>query len=438
MNNYNKNVKIIYSNKFIIIIILIFFQTSLLSYETNINNIETFRVDENQNEIPINQLDIEIKLIENVKPLLNFIFFDFNSAEIPKKYNLLEEGNKINFNVNNLFYADNISAYYQILNIIGQRMQNNPKSKITLVGCSSPDEKDKKNLAVKRANTIKNYLVNVWKIESKRIITKIQLNPVNSANEKLIINDKFYFQRMEENRRVEIYEQDNGNSIISPVSTFDTITFSDPNFIRFKFNISNIDSIKYWLFKAGKLQYTRDKKILQGDFKIPLHIDWFVDENKSALPKSAEPFIYNMKIVFNDGYVFNSGKKTLNVNKKYDTQKYFTIDNGKKIFTYDLFLFKFNQSILQKNEIKLIENIKNKINKNSSIIITGYADNIGDFEYNKKLSYERAQFVYKILKNSTKNIILDNKVITNNSTPEERLYNRIVKIRVEESIEESD
>src|SRR5690606_7216238 len=58
-----------------------------------------------------------------------------------------------------------MTVYYNVLNILGDRMGKNPSSKITLVGSSEKGPQDGKVLA----ETVKSYLVNTFDIEASRI-----------------------------------------------------------------------------------------------------------------------------------------------------------------------------------------------------------------------------------------------------------------------------
>lgn len=420
------------------VFLVLLFSSPLQASNVSENSVSVFKIDENDVEIPTNELTIESKVIQKVKPLLNYIFFDYNSFEIPNNFKQINPQNIANFNVNNYYYADNLELYYHILNIVGQRMIVHPNKKITLVACTSKDEKNKNELAEKRASSIKNYLINVWKINANRIKTESRLSPISSSGANSNENDPFYIQRMEEDRRVEIYEEKDDNLILGPVIISDTTSFSTPDYFRFKFNISNIENVRYWEFIAGKLKYTRDKNYLGNQFVIPQSIDWFVDENESALPKESESLKYYMKVVYNDGFVYQTENKLLSVVARYNPIPYYTIENGLQTSTFHLIFFEFNKSNLQKADLQTIEYIKDKIKPNSNVIITGFTDNIGDIDYNNKLSLERANSVSNLLKSQTNNFYIKNFSGTNNSTPEQRFYNRTVIVRIETPLEDTE
>ena len=63
-----------------------------------------------------------------------------------------------------------MNVYYNVLNILGDRMIKNPSTTITLVGSSEQGPKDGKGMA----ESVKFYLVNTFGINSSRITTKGQ------------------------------------------------------------------------------------------------------------------------------------------------------------------------------------------------------------------------------------------------------------------------
>ncbi|MER3328640.1 MAG: OmpA family protein, partial [Candidatus Kapaibacterium sp.] len=134
---------------------------------------------------------------------------------------------KENFSFKQLFDLKTMEVYYEILNIVGKRMQFYPQAKIELVGCNSDQglEKDKIGLSRDRAETVKKYLVDEWGIDPTRITVNSQNLPDNPSN----VNEP---DGIVENRRVEM----NANipQIFEPMNIKDTLRTSNPPHIRFK------------------------------------------------------------------------------------------------------------------------------------------------------------------------------------------------------------
>ena len=121
--------------------------------------------------------------LTEIFPLRNYVFFNVASTEIPSRYVLLNKNQVKDFKEDQLevFAPKNLSdrskrqmiVYYNVLNILGDRMQKNPSSTITLVGSSEKGPED--GLAL--SESIKTYLVNVFAIYPSRITTKGQNKP---------------------------------------------------------------------------------------------------------------------------------------------------------------------------------------------------------------------------------------------------------------------
>ena len=119
-------------------------------------------------------IPIERKVRE-IFPLRNYIFFDLGSNEVPNRYVLLTKDQVKGFKESQLevFTSKDPSGrskrqmvvYYNVINILGDRMTMNPLTTITLVGSSLQGPKDGRLMA----ESVKQYLVEVFQIEGSRI-----------------------------------------------------------------------------------------------------------------------------------------------------------------------------------------------------------------------------------------------------------------------------
>ena len=90
-------------------------------------------------------------------PLLNYVFFNLGSTEIPEGYVLLAKSQVKDFKEDQLevFAPKRLSGrsnremavYYNVLNILGDRLGKNPTATITLVGSSEKGPEDGKAMA---------------------------------------------------------------------------------------------------------------------------------------------------------------------------------------------------------------------------------------------------------------------------------------------------
>lgn len=120
-------------------------------------------------------------------PIRNYIFFNKGSSKIPNRYVLLKKEQVKDFKEDQLevFKPKKLSgrsarqmvAYYNILNILGDRMQKKPTTTIKLAGSSENGVADGKEMA----ESVKQYLVDVFGIDPSRIVTEGLDKPKNAA-----------------------------------------------------------------------------------------------------------------------------------------------------------------------------------------------------------------------------------------------------------------
>ena len=113
--------------------------------------------------------------VREVFPLRNYVFFNLGSDEIPDRYLLLRKDQVKDFKEAqvDLFVPSKLTGranrqmtvYYNVINILGDRMVKFPETAITLVGSSEKGPKDGRAMA----GTIKLYLVDVFGIDPSRI-----------------------------------------------------------------------------------------------------------------------------------------------------------------------------------------------------------------------------------------------------------------------------
>ena len=70
----------------------------------------------------------------------------------------------------------------------------------------------------------------------------------------------------------------------------------------------------------------------------------------------------------------------------------------KQVFEFDS-IFNFRKSTISENGKLLLDNIIQKIDENSTVIVVGHTDYLGSKQFNKKLSKKRADAVVDYLKN---------------------------------------
>ncbi|MGE3801861.1 MAG: hypothetical protein AB7H80_12650 [Candidatus Kapaibacterium sp.] len=159
-------------------------------------------------------------------PLLPMIFFDYpGDYTIPPRYQQFSGSYQARdyTDTNDVdSYVSYFGKYYELLNIIGYRMTKYPKTTIMLQGGYSHESGETEEIALTRAEVIREYLTNVWGIDTGRVaITPAYL--ASTAEDNIL--------RQEEARRVMIHT--GSWDLIGPVTYSVTSMETSPLHLRF-------------------------------------------------------------------------------------------------------------------------------------------------------------------------------------------------------------
>lgn len=379
--------------------------------------------------------------VKETFPLRNYVFFDLGSTEIPNRYVKIKKSEVSEFHEEQveMFTPENLSGrskrqmlvYYNILNIVGDRLAKNPNSTIKLVGSSELNKED----GLKMAESVKTYLVDIFSINPSRITTVGNIEPLIPSRQEGEKNELVLLK--EGNRRVSIESaspemlmqfQNGSNSLLKPVE-FEVVEEAPiDSYVR----IENKDANK--IFTSWILE-SKDKNGVVKTFG-PYTEDNVSIPGKEFLGTNASG-TYEMKMIGTT----KSGKKfekTTNTNMNLwmpaetDISKRFSIiyefDESNAINMYDKYI---------------TEVIVPTIPKNGKVIIHGHTDMIGDENYNQNLSTERANTVKKVMekalaakgRNDVSFEVIgfgENTRLApfENNQPEKRFYNRTVIIDI--------
>lgn len=386
-------------------------------------DIDAIEIDTNNRENRNFTIKVEDFVSYNMRPLLTYVFFDENSADIPPRYVQFDQKVAENFTTDQLGNLNALETYYYLLNIIGKRLRDNPSVKVTLIGTNADigPEKNNKQLSERRAQAVANYFINTWNISPERI--KIIARNLPKDNSK--IDDPL---GMQENRRVEIIPDD--ISIIEPVFTVDTMRIISSTEIKFIPKVISEVGISQYSFTLKQ----KDREIFKAEDngKLPQNFNWKIT-NKN-FPKEGEDLYYSLTITDSIGQTITSPLKKIPISKKSIDMKRRTGQSDKEFEYYSLILFDYGKSDLGSEHRKVVDFIRQRISDDSKISIYGYTDSMGDDEVNKKISEKRAVAVLKRL-NLEKNIVYEGKgeseLLYDNGTPEGRFYCRTVTINIE-------
>lgn len=373
--------------------------------------------------------------------LRNSVFFDNGSAAIPNRYVQLSNAQATLFNedqlqqnqptnLNNGRSARQLAVYHNILNIIGDRLRANPNSNITLTGASDNNPAEGKLMA----ENIKQYLVNSFGVNAARITTVGRDKPVVPSEKPGATNELELLR--EGDRRVDITSTSSdlllqvggvNSPYLKPVQI--STVQEDPLDSHVIFTAAGAqDALTSWTVNVTDEQgiakrygpYYGDKASIPG---------------KTILGSNTSG---NYKVV-----MLGETKSGEMIQKETTVRLVKSEDPKQQGLRYSI-LFDFDESkSLASYEKFLTEVIAPLITDNSTVIIHGHTDIIGQDMYNQKLSTERAAGAQKIIeaalaKAGTKNVKFETNgygedVSTSpfeNNLPEERFYNRTVIIDI--------
>jgi len=374
-------------------------------------------------------------------PIRNYVFFDLGSTEIPERYVLLKKDEVKDFKEDQLdaHASANVSgrsdrqmnAYYNILNILGNRMVKNPSTTIMLVGSSEKDPQDGREMA----ESVKKYLVTIFEINASRITTQGRAKPSVPSEQPggkldlVLLREGDRRVTIESNSPVLLMEFHSGSDIpLKPVEIIAVQEAPVDSYITFNVEDEE-DAFTSWSLKTEDEQgavktfgpYTEaevsipTKSILgtrpEGDYKVTM-----IGQTKNGLTIERE----------------TSAHMVLWTPAKTEESMRFSI------------IYEFNKSVaINIYEKYLLEVVTPKIPDNATVIINGYTDIIGGEENNQKLSLARANNVKRILEKGIsdagrKNVKFEVSGLSedqslspfNNKYPEERFYNRTVIIDI--------
>lgn len=374
-------------------------------------------------------------------PLSNYVFFDKKSTKIPNRYVLLRENEVDNFKEDQLevFKPKELSGrsdrqmivYYNILNILGDRMQENPSAQVRLTGASMEGTDDGKLMA----ESVKEYLVNIFDIADSRIITEGRLKPRIPSEQP---GGELELELLREgDRRVSIWSespailmefQSGEETPLKPV-IINTVQEA-PIDSYVSFNVDGADTaFTSWSLEManenGKVQnfgpYTKELVTIPG--KSILGTREAGDYKATVIGKTK------------NGTVI---KKEANVK-----MALWAPQENEQGMRYSV-NYEFNESEVRPlYEKYLAETVTPKIPKGGTVIIHGHTDVIGEEAYNLNLSQQRADNVKSIIENAlTKAGRSDVKFNVqgygenldvaefDNKLPEGRFYNRSVVIDI--------
>lgn len=385
-------------------------------------------------------------------PLLNYVFFDVGSSEIPKRYILFRSPEQTANFTDERIPGGTLEKYYHILNIFGYRLRKNPKATVEIVGTTddvNPQEKQGGlKLAEARARNVYNYLRDIWGISEDRMKLTFLTRPKRPSNMKDSMG-------IEENRRVEILCED--WEVIKPILDKDPKVVPQPETMNFVLK----NGIEDKLVAKRRVEITRDNKPwkvihTQGTTEPTVEWDWQNEDgdypdSTSRLgkpgPKVSTLIPFQAKLVVTSTTGRECESEPITIPVKYVSTASLGAEYGeeKTLEKYNLILFPFDSyDAGPRNERILNEYVLPRCFSSSEVEIVGHTDVVGMYEHNKKLSANRAATVERAIKTRTKGVktllargVGEDDPIYDNNLPEGRFYNRTVQIIIQTPLKDA-
>ncbi|MGQ9819661.1 MAG: OmpA family protein, partial [Candidatus Kapaibacteriales bacterium] len=367
--------------------------------EEKINRIRIAQVrtyDDQGNMVPVDVLMVEDTKYQELFPLVPYVFFEQNSTSLQSGTQKLISNAEIGgFNINNLD-MDALEINKRTLDIVGQRMKENPRSELTVTGTidGSKIEQQNKQLALQRATFVKDYLSSVWGINPERINTRTTGLPSKPSSS----NDS---DGVAENRRAELSSSD--PKILEPIFLEGkNQRIAQPNLIEFVPEIIVHDSISYW-----QLTVYQGNQILRqfSGSGMPKVFTWNIRPNELA--NRSVPIDYRLEVQLLGGEKLSANGSIPVDYVSYARKKTEDLPD-KQISKFSLVLFDFDKAEVSTSDEAIIRKyIIPEIKYNSIVKIYGFTDRIGDDNYNIKLATRRAEAVKSIIQKQLKDVKIE-------------------------------
>ena len=402
--------------------------------------------------IPIAEKTVSFSLRAPIMPLVNrpvketfalrnSVFFDNGSSLVPARYIQLNSSGALTFNEDELQQnqpanltngrsARQLAVYHNILNIMGDRMRDNPGSTISLSGASDKNPAEGKLMA----ENIKQYLVSIFGINASRIKTEGRDKPEIPSEKPGAVNELDLLR--EGDRRVDIVST-------SPELLLQVGGSSSPYLKPVQINPVQDDPLNSHVifYAAGAEEALKSWTVDVTDEQGKANRYGPYTTGQASVPAKT---ILGNNTAGNYKILMQGETKSGKIIRKESTLNLVKEEEAKQKGLRYSILFDFDQSkTIASYEKFLTEVVTPLITENATVIIHGHTDIVGQEIHNKQLSADRAAGAQKIIEAAlAKKGINGVKFETNgygedaamspfeNNLPEERFYNRTVIIDI--------
>ncbi len=359
-------------------------------------------------------------------PLLPYVFFEQADADLRKtRMRLLTPAQIAAFDEQQL-PPKTLEIYDNLLNIVGARMRQYPDAVLTITGCNNNLGPEQSNLELsrRRAMAVRDYLVQVWGIDSSRLILRYRNLPAKPAN-----NDRP--EGREENRRVEL--SSNRYEILQPVYLQSIQKHTTPSTVEILPAVHSTLPLQQWEVTVRTEDTTY--AYFTGEAALPDTLPWNLPPSFFAhlQQKKVDKILVHLAARDVQGNV-SQAQTLVPVELLTLQRKRYQIKNDIRYEYFSLILFDYDKAELKPIHRRILDIVKSRVEPRSQVYIEGYADRTGTPEYNRKLALQRCvsvkQYLVPDVRESQIHIraIGSDRLLYDNDLPEGRNYCRTVRI----------
>jgi len=387
----------------------------------------------------------------SVVPLLPYVFFRHGSSAIDSgKYELLDQWSTGTFDerlMNDSLRTGakdpTLPTYYRLLNIIGRRLSEEfPNAILTISGYvdNQDVEYDSRALALARAESVRDYLTDVWNIPKGRLVIKAGVLSPTAASTSMV-DELDRRDGHEENRRVEFVSTDPG--VLDPVIVSDTLRIVTPEHVPIWFDVRTTDSVVSWDLHLSSEHDNGSVRTLfeRNDTLVP-YSPLLVDIGLLADEANSSRIVALMQVQTRQlGLRRDTASARIRYQRKERVHR--EQENGYYVERFKLAQFEYDRERPLTVHASTVQRfVIPSIQPDSRVDLDGYTDRKGSENSNLQLSRERATVISTLIPSENMGTINalgeggpDKVAPYSNQTPEGRLYNRTVQITIRTPIE---
>ncbi len=413
-------------------------------------------IDSAGNVLPSADIRIRVEefITRRVFPLLMNVFFDERSDRIPERYTLLSTPQEAaGFRTSIVAHKQDLSSlqvYYNLLNVLGERMNAKPSSTITLTGClgsvgfGPESEENDLTLALRRAEAVRSYLQAIWGIDTARVRVVERGLPEQASRSTDALGMALSVDE-EENRRVEISSDD--WDILKPVLDDDTLRVVNYPQVRLQADIEPKNalpaSVQAWSMRIeqevgqplgqsfGQRSASTTITLAETGRRDNSSFE-YLWQTQRVPPERDAPVVATLNVEAANG-TRTTTQTWLSVEYVSVQKKRFERRADTEFSTFRLIGFDLGNAAATARHKRIInEYVLPLVGKQATVNITGHTDAIGDDAANVRLSRARAESISQAIGVGNRMVkgVGGNVLLYPNDTPEGRMYSRTVEIYV--------